>query len=320
MAFYLKTGENVEQGVKRIVAEQITKAIEEIDNEDLDNHTIVHQVRKRCKKIRGVFRLVRPLFPEYSQENAWFRDAAKELSYVRDAEAVVETFDIVVETFNSQISAERFESLRETLTERRKEIAKDKAGIEKKLVEFRQKMCEARDRLNDWKLEAEEFEAIEPGLVKTYRRGQKAMGVALEDPTVENFHEWRKRAKYHWYHTRLLREIWKPVMKKICNEVKDLSDYLGDDHNLAVFRRMILDSPGEFGGNRDLQFLLGLIDRYSAELRTSSETLGRRVFGEKPKQLGARFRSYWEAWREEKQRNSSMLSQKPAVVTAQAEQ
>lgn len=181
MAFYLKSRENVASGVKRIVAEQISKAIEEIDNNELDSHTTVHQVRKRCKKIRGAIRLIRPNFAAYSEENAWFRDAAKKLSYVRDAEALVETFDLVVETFENQISRERFQFVRNSLTARRKEIAKDEAGIEEKLEEFRQKMCEANNRLKDWKLDEGGFDAIEPGLVKTYRRGRNAMSIRSND-------------------------------------------------------------------------------------------------------------------------------------------
>ena len=46
----------------------------------------VHDVRKRCKKVRGLLRLVRPgLGPDYRRANADVRDAARELSSLRDA-------------------------------------------------------------------------------------------------------------------------------------------------------------------------------------------------------------------------------------------
>lgn len=316
MAFYFRANEDVEDGIRRIVSEQIDKAIAEIDDRELDRHEAVHQVRKRCKKIRGVLRLARPaLGKTFSRENALFRDAARDLSYARDAEAIIETVDDLVSTFKKQVERKAFTSVRRVLTERRRRIAEDRAAIEKKLVEFRQRMCEAKDRLKDWKLKTEEFDAIGPGLTKTYRRGRKAMARALKNPTVENYHEWRKRAKYHWYHCRLLQRIWKPVMREIRNEAKKLSDLLGDDHNLAVLRKTLLDSADEFGSKRTLQTLLALIDRRSAELRTKAETLGKRVHADKPKQLGARFRKCWNAWKEEKQKPAAKLNRNPAATT-----
>lgn len=317
MAFHISAKENVEEGVRRIVAEQIDRAISEIDDAELDRHEAVHQVRKRCKKIRGVLRLVRPaLGDRFSVENAWFRDAASELSHLRDAEALVETFDSLMGRFKKQVDPKVFAPVRAGLTKRRQKMAEDEVGIEEKLGEFRRRMSEARERLEEWKLSGEGFEAIEPGLLKTYRRGREAMRRAQEDPSAENYHEWRKRTKYHWYHGRLLGAMWKPVMRKVRSEVKLLSDCLGDDHNFAVLRATLLESPEEFGDEREIQTLLGLIDRRSAELRVKAGELGRRVYAEKPKQLGKRFRAYWEAWRKEAKKPSAKLRRRSAAVTA----
>jgi len=87
------------------------------------------------------------------------------------------------------------------------------------------------------------------------------MGTAYDDPVAANFHEWRKQAKYHHYHMRLLRELWRPVMHSLENETDDLSDVLGDDHNLDVLHKTLLKSPKKYGTKRDIQVLLGLIDR-----------------------------------------------------------
>lgn len=157
---------------------------------------------------------------------------------------------------------------------------------------------------------------IEEGLVATYQRARKAMDAAYDDPVAENFHEWRKQAKYHDYHMRLLRELWRPIIRSIEKETDDLSDLLGDDHNLDVLHKTLLKSPKKYGKKRDIQVLLGLIDRRSAELRAEANTIGARILGEKPKAFGHRFRVYWEVWRSEVELPSKKLSEKPAVVTA----
>ena len=127
---------------------------------------------------------------------------------------------------------------------------------------------------------------LEGGLVATYRQAGKTTTAAYDDPTAENFHEWRKQAKYHGYHMNLLRELWKPVMRSLEKEADELSELLGDDHNLDVFHRTLLKSPNKYGKKRVIQVLLGLIDRRSAELRVEAKTIGGRIFAEKPKAFG----------------------------------
>jgi hypothetical protein len=64
--------------------------------------------------------------------------------------------------------------------------------------------------------------------------------------------------------------------------------------------------------------LLGLIDRRSAELRVEAKTIGGKIFAEKPKAFGRRFRVYWDVWRSEVELPSKKLTEEPGVVTAVA--
>jgi hypothetical protein len=91
---------------------------------------------------------------------------------------------------------------------------------------------------------------------------------------------------------------------------------LGDDHNLDVFHKTLLKAPKKYGKKKDIQVLLGLVDRRSAELRMEAKTIGARIFAEKPKDFGRRFRAYWDAWRDEFELPAKKLSTEPAVVTA----
>ena len=70
MPFRLKPKETLEDGLKRIAREQVDRAIAEIDDESLPRDEAIQQVRKRCKKIRGAVRLVRPVFGTLRPEAA----------------------------------------------------------------------------------------------------------------------------------------------------------------------------------------------------------------------------------------------------------
>jgi CHAD domain-containing protein len=298
MAFRILADESVEEAVQRIAREQLDSAIDEINDQGLNRHVVVHQVRKRCKKIRGLVRLVRPQFEDtYDHENAWYRDAAQQLSYVRDAQSIIDTFDKIMDHFQDQIDHKAFAPVRKRLTNRRKKVAKDEAGLRERLDVFLERLHEGRERVAAWRLREKGFSAVQGGVTKTYARGCTAMTKAYQKPSTENFHEWRKRVKYHWYHMRLLQSVWQAPMQARCDAADLLSDYLGDDHDLSILRETLLDRPADFGGEATLQALLGLLTQRQVELRAQAKLLGVRLYAEKPQRFSKRLHSYWNAWR-----------------------
>jgi CHAD domain-containing protein len=298
MSFRLRVDETIEEGIKRIIGEQITKAVAEVDDPRLDAHETVHQVRKRCKKIRGFLRLVRSALEEgtYAEENAWFRDASRPLSHVRDARALVESYDALMERFGDQVERRTFAPVRRALTLRCRDIAAKEADLDARLVEFKEAMHAARERMSSWHCRACGFQALASNLKKTYRRGRQAMAKAYVKERREDFHEWRKRVKYHWYHMRLLRDVWRPVMQERSDQVKELSDGLGDEHDLTVFHQILADELDTFGDPERVTLLINLINVRSAEFRFQARYLGKQVYAEKPGQLVRRLERYWDAW------------------------
>jgi CHAD domain-containing protein len=259
----------------------------------------VHQVRKRYKKLRGLIRLVRGTFSDYKSENRTFRDAAAQLSYIRDAEAIIETHDDLIEIFDDQVDKLAFASVRDQLEARQDDILAEK-DIDQKMARVRADLVEARGRVQKWCLSEKSFAAVTGGLAKTYRRARNAMAKAREEPTPENLHEWRKRVKYHWYHARLLREIWPRMMRAHINAADELADLLGDHHDLAVYRKTLLSDPDAYGDADEIEALIGLIVARQSVLAEEAFLLGARLLAEKPSSLIKRWRAFWRtALREE---------------------
>jgi CHAD domain-containing protein len=297
MSYRFQRSDSVQLAVRKVAVEQIDRAIGEIENESLDKHETVHQVRKRCKKIRGLIRLVRPEFDAYCQENEFFRDAARELSSVRDAQSMLECFDELTSHFREPLDPNAFSTLRETLEQRRRDVANQQMDLEQQLDRFLGKMRAAKARAESWQLSDGDEAAIRGGLKKTYRRARKGLRHAYQEKTAESFHEWRKRVKYHSYHIRLLRRMWPTMMRARRDAVSHLSDLLGDDHDLMVFHQQLIKFPNAYGSERERQMLLGLIERRSLQLRSEARILGERLFAEKPANLTRRYIRYWRIWK-----------------------
>ncbi len=103
MAYRLEPSASTQDEVRRVANERLGKAIVLLDGlsgsgpDEIED--AVHEVRKRCKETRGLARLVRPaLGDQFGRLNHTVRDAANELSSIRDAHALLGTFDDLRET------------------------------------------------------------------------------------------------------------------------------------------------------------------------------------------------------------------------------
>lgn len=288
--------ETLEAGLRRIAVRQIETGLAELDDPDLPRARAVHQVRKRCKKLRGLLRLVRPGFKAYDRENAAFRDAARSLSALRDASAHVEAFDRLAERYGDDIDPGALTGLREHLMAGRTEVDEDLARA--RLGAFQQTFQAARQRAARWTLKGDASDILGKGARLTYRRAVRAMKAARADPTPEALHEWRKRVKYHWYHTRLLKALWPALMEPWGLVAGELGEALGDHHDLAVLRAEVLERE-DAASNRSFELLDRLARAEQDRLEAAGFAAGARLFAERPDAFAERWARYWTLWREE---------------------
>jgi len=296
MAYRFQRKESVAQGIRRVSLEQTVKAAQQL-GEDVDLAEGIHNARKSFKKSRSLLRLVRRGLGEelYQAQNQWLREAKNRLSSARDAEAMVETFDKLADRYQAVGECPVFATVRESLVDRRNDVAGESPEVVHTARETAESLRSLAHGIEDWALSGDDFEVLAPGFQRTYRRGRKAMRKAYRHPSDENFHEWRKRVKDHWYHCRLLRNTWPATMKPRIANLTRLSDALGDDHDLGILCHALHATAQGLDG--DVDTLSCLAQSRQDELRQEARTLGARLYAEKPKRLAATLGAYWRAWK-----------------------
>ena len=284
--YRLKESEPLSVGIARVARGRIDHAIDELRGKtDSTPVEAVHEARKDMKKLRALLRLARGELggQVYARENACFRDAARELAGARDADVMLETLDAL-----TYLPAGDAWALRKRIQADREQ----NGGGDDRQIAAESALAilkEARRRVSDWPHERDSFDALAKGLEKTYGRGRREFEVAVEDPTVEALHQWRKRVKYLWYHHTLLRSAWPAVMSVAGEEAHVLSDLLGDDHDLAVLAAWV-----EENADAGPAFSKA-VDRRRGELQAEAFALGARVYAEKPKAFRNRMQRLWDA-------------------------
>jgi CHAD domain-containing protein len=301
---FSKSQDTVQDGVRKIATELIDNAIEATKQRQNPEPT-VHDLRKTCKRLRGLIRVVRPVFADYRVENAAFRDAGRKLSHLRDTAVLIQTYDSLLEAYDDQVDRARFAPIRRRLTLQQKRSA-GHADIARRLEEFRQAMVDARGRVRRWRLSDDGFDALEPGIAKSYKRARRAMAAASKELSAETVHEWRKQVKDHWYHTRLLEPIWRKQMKTSGVVGRDLGELLGQHHDLDVFQQRLAE--GDMTDAADLEVLTGLAKRRQQALADEAFRMGARLLAEPPKNLTRRWRSYWQTWQSGEPREAALAA------------
>ncbi|HEV7767919.1 MAG TPA: CHAD domain-containing protein [Thermoanaerobaculia bacterium] len=275
MAYAFEQHEPVSVAIPRIMNEQIVRAREHLTDTNLRPEKRVHEARKRFKETRALLRLVRkPLGEMFASENAWYRDIGRDLSAVRDADAVLEA-----------VGKLELPSLVRTRVRRTLNKNRTHPPVEGLIANAEKQLVMAQSRIALWPRFDDSFDTLADGLRQNYRGGRLAMKDAN---APDELHEWRKFAKTHWYHVQLLRNLWPAVMKAYGGALDDLSDALGDHHDLHVLGRSIDPPPQE---------LLDAIAAKQKELEHEAAELGARIYAEKPNAWLARMRNTWSAWR-----------------------
>jgi len=294
MAFRLKRSEPIFDGVRRVAGEQMARAFAELDDNQLSSAKKVHQVRKRCKKLRGLVRLVRPGFDSYKEENTWFRDTGRMLSSARDSKVMLDAYEHVVVHAARGDDRERFHSIRKSLQQAHDQLIGETIDLEQKLEAARSRLEQAQLRIADWSWSKDEQDVLWSGLSRAYSRARRSMPASADPASPDRFHDWRRHVKYHWYHLRLLSNAWRAVFDATADRAQEVGDNLGVDHDLSVLHDRLARDPTAYGDPSDVSAFGALIQKRRAKLERRSLKLGRLLFCEKPSRLVKRWQCYWQ--------------------------
>ena len=298
--YRLRSKEKPSDGMRRIAAGRAKCAIERLGRDaEKELGPAVHEARKDLKKLRSSLRLVRDEIGDraYRTENARYRDAGRLLSGPRDAEVKMETLESLFGKYPDDLERERYARFAEALREERDAAAEADGETGRAIEQAIGEISAGLERIADLPQRRDSWELVEGGFERSYRRGRKAYRACAQDPADETVHEWRKRVKDLWYQQRILRKAWDGPVGASADESHELSDLLGDHHDLAVLAADARDRPELFDLPSELDALLAAARQRQDELISEALDRGARVYAEKPKAFLRRHRAYWKAWR-----------------------
>jgi CHAD domain-containing protein len=279
--------------VERIVRAELEGTLKEVLGADGEHSsTAVHEARKHLKKARALIRLLRPGVGDafYKRENTALRSAAQRMSPIRDAHVRVQTLRKLIARFRSRGTPAAVSRIRRAVAEdlRRALAASNEASWSKQVAaDVERVLC----RISKWPLKRVNQGSIRDGVQAAYKRARRAIGVARREPSDTNFHELRKCVKDLGYHLRLLRGNRPPPIKALIRRMRELSDNLGDDHDLAML--MATRDHGALPTTADWTVLEKIVAPRRARLQRDASRLAARVLARKPRAFADFVVTHW---------------------------
>ncbi|MFG0329117.1 MAG: CHAD domain-containing protein [Phycisphaerales bacterium] len=293
MGYEFNRAESWPENIRRVAIEQLDRSVRDLRATELDQPTTIHECRKRCKKMRGLVRLIRPHHPDiYRLENQRFRNAARLLATMRDASVLVDLHDTLVKSSPPKAPEAFAERIHAQLGARR---TTETNGVspEMRLRAFETDMRDAMRAAHEWPIIDLGFDTIAEGLRRVYRKARRGLARAEAESTADTMHEWRKAVKYHWYHVRLLRAARPETLAGRADRLRTLSSRLGEEHDLSVYIETLHGLPRRQDETKAFKRWIRFVENRREGLRVEALELGHELFPDRPRVFVADIADAW---------------------------
>ncbi len=292
MAYRLKPGRQISHSVREIGTEQIDRVLARFSAKN-GRGTAVHEARKAMKRLRALLHLVKPAMPKgaFAANEARVKMIARSLSGARDAQAMLETVRKLEGLDGAANVAPVAAALRTHLQAKCAEAERGLNGSG--ATQLRKLLKEAKVAFAELSLEQDDFEVVAATLEKDYRKARRAFSRAYRLGEDEEFHEWRKYVQRHWRQLLLVAPSWPKAIRPHVALARNLSEVLGEDHDLSVLAGIVETQRDELGTRDEIEAYISLCQARQGELRKMAHDLGARLLAEKPGSLARRISAYW---------------------------
>ncbi|MBB4439654.1 MULTISPECIES: CHAD domain-containing protein [Rhizobium] len=297
MAYRIRPDADFTEAFRNAATRQLEHAITVLGERPDGAHEAIHSFRKNLKRLRSLYRLVAREVPDFqAQENARLRDAARSLSAIRDAAALIGTAQYLQHAARGNEESEALGRIVTILEGRRDWMAEAERGLEQRLAETADLLKEAIAALDAVSFDRghrKNARMLAKSWRRTARKAKTALAACHGEASADDFHDLRKRTyDYRLYHA-LLRDVWPGAMKAKRDAAKELVEDLGHIHDLTVLSELVEAEPQLFTRNDDLAHLLDIIIFRQQEDRRQALVKAEAVFADDADEEAQRIELLW---------------------------
>jgi CHAD domain-containing protein len=294
MSYKMISGRPLAQEIKRLLDQGTIAATTSLTHPSpVDGVRRVHDARKHIKKARALLQMVRlSLGERYVEADDQLRIANRALGPLADARRMLDTLAATRRERIVQLPMRSFVSMRQSLESRTTTIeqgamVEDVRGRTVRLLNsFRQEIT-STERLNT------DRAAIVAEIRRSHSASRNARRRAIRQPSVDSFHDWRRRVKREWHLLRLVSDLTGDRLNDERHQLAALDECLGELHDVDVLiSALVVGSPPL--SRLEMAQVIRPLRAHARDLRHLARRLS-SVLDERPQQLIQRVRVLWGA-------------------------
>jgi len=298
MAYRIKRKERVGRGIRRILREQLRRAVESARDRGGDQDERVHDVRTRLKRSRAALELIGGYVARRAKQvkktDRRLRNRGRRLARPRDIAVQAHTFRILGTRLSRELPTGLLERMRDAGEQLRR--TSDAKAVEKKRRRTARSLRRLRKRLGKLPVKRDR-RAIGKGISRTYREARRALAAVQADPTPERFHEWRKQVKLLSNELKIVGRAVPELATRYLGKVEKLGEVLGQIHDLDCVAATAEKHPRWFGSKADCDAVRGLVAEHRVALEREAFALAAGVFAGRPRDVRELVETGWKVWR-----------------------
>jgi CHAD domain-containing protein len=271
--------------LRRLMQSELGSALAQLDR--IDKPDAVHGLRKNLKKTRALLRLLRGGLAAQPAMNIALREIGLALSARRDAQVRLATLDRLFPD-----TPEALQPLRRAL------MAGPTVPATVLSPDLRDRLDALLGAARTLELSGKEDRILREGLSVTRERAHRAARAARAAPDkADRIHDWRKRAKDHWYQSRLFEPCWPDLFRPLVASADRLGELLGDHHDLSVLAAHVAGLPDTAVPDLARRLLDSRIRDAQTRIGAEAFPLSARLFAGDPDEVAALWVDWRRVWR-----------------------
>lgn len=243
----------------------------------------IHEMRKTCKKLRALLRMLRPAMDRGSFHtlDRAIRDFARQLAELRDSKVMLDTIEHIEHHFAPVLHEQALTPVHEALR-RMTQTQDDAPAVSLDLAAIQTRLADIMTAVDQANYGHIDDETLLDGIVDCYRHGRRAFAHMQASPDTESGHTLRRQAKYQYYQLRMLVAWNESELKTVVSDFHRLEETLGKDHDLAVLGELLVAHAEICPERVHRELLHALIESRRITLMSQALRTARKLYRDKP--------------------------------------
>ena len=235
------------------LTEAIVKQLERVEYfssvENISPNVAVHEMRKTFKRLRALLKFYIEFPEEFSPDFALqIKYFGRSLTLMRETYVNIQIFDRI--TSSGNLNAERkIKAAREKLTEKNREIVEQGLFAAEGYLTIQNFIKKMTEQMEDVAIPVPSLLQFTKQLEDSYLRSYQIWSfiTAQSDPVI--MHELRKKLKQLYYQFDFIRYVHPRFFRLKTYHLNNITEQLGEDHDLYVFLTELLENRYDFTDN-----------------------------------------------------------------------